>query len=81
MIDEGQILEEGIALAKACASAIMMGDPNVVYDLLDAVDEPEVLHTAFIYSVTQWSHALEVFMEEGEWAQWLLSKELEDDQS
>lgn len=77
--DEGRILQDGIDLAKRCASAIMMGHHNEMYDMLDDVEDPDVLHTAFIYASTQWSHAMAVFMEEGEWAQWLLSKEIEHD--
>lgn len=76
--DEGRILEEGISLAKSCASAQLMNDQNAIYELLEQVADPEVIHTAFIYAITQWSHAMEIFMEEGEWAQWLIDKELEE---
>lgn len=75
--DEGRILEEGIELAKRCASALLLNQQNEMYDMLDEVEDPEVLHTALIYATTQWSHAMAVFMEEGEWAQWLITKELE----
>ena len=77
--DEGQILQDGLDLAAQCATAMMLDDRTLVYDLLDTVNDPKVLHTAFIYAITQWAHAMEVFMEEGEWAQWLLSKELQHD--
>jgi len=77
-VDEGLILQEGIELAKQCATALMMGDQNTVYDLLDAVEDPEVMHTAFIYATSQWSRAMEIFMGEGEWAQWLINKELQE---
>ena len=75
--NEGLILQEGIELAKRCASAILLGHHNEMYDMLDEVDDEDVLHTAFIYATTQWSHAMHVFMEEGEWAQWLIDKEME----
>lgn len=56
--DEGRILEEGISLAKSCASAQLMNDQNAIYELLEQVADPEVIHTAFIYAITQWSHAM-----------------------
>jgi hypothetical protein len=74
--DEGRILTEGIELAKRCASAVLMGQHDEMYYMLDEVEDPEVLHTAFIYAVTQWSHAMDVFLEEGQWAQWLINKEM-----
>lgn len=75
-LDEGQILRAGIDLARSCASASMMGELDAMYDMIEEAD-PEVLHTAFLYAVTHWGEALSTFLQEGEWARWLITEEIE----